>query len=249
MKRWFKTLAGRISPTVAIVMPPDGAAPRGFQGKNAFADQFNLIGPGARVIVDAGAHTGDSAVRYLELFASAGIHCFEPFPDSFARLTARFSGHSRVVPHQCALSDAPGESRFHTFVASVANSLLPAAERIEPFVPRDQMRETGVITVQNVTLDEFCRSARINRIDILKLDIQGGELRALKGAARLLSERRIRLVYAEVLFVHIYQGQAWFDDLAAFLRPAGYGLFDLYNFVYTESGQVKWGDAIFVPGD
>jgi hypothetical protein len=99
-----------------------------------------------------------------------------------------------------------------------------------------------------VTLDEFCRNKRINCIDILKLDIQGGELRALKGAARLLSERRIRLVYAEVLFVHIYQGQAWFDDLAAFLRSAGYSLFDLYNFVYTESGQVKWGDAIFVPG-
>jgi FkbM family methyltransferase len=197
MKRWFKTLAGKISPPVAIVMPPDGAAPRGFQGKNAFADQFNLIGPGARVIVDAGAHTGDSAARYLELFASARIHCFEPFPDSFARLAARFSGHNRVVPHQCALSDGPGESSFHTFVASVANSLLPAAKRIDPFVPRDQMRETGVITVQNVTLDEFCRSERINRIDILKLDIQGGELRALKGAARLLSERRVRLVYAE----------------------------------------------------
>jgi hypothetical protein len=65
----------------------------------------------------------------------------------------------------------------------------------------------------------------------------------------MLSERRVGLVYTEVLFVSVYQGQANFYDVAAYLGIHGYRFFDFYNFAYAENGQLKWGDAIFLPSE
>ena len=109
------------------------------------------------------------------------------------------------------------------------------------------MDDTGVIKVESITIDTFCRQESIRAIDILKFDIQGGELNALRGAAGMLSNQRVQLVYAELLFVPVYQGQADFHEVASYLSRHGYRLYDFYNFSYSERGQLRWGDAIFLP--
>lgn len=52
-------------------------------------------------------------------------------------------------------------------------------------------------TVSALTLDSFCVSAGVNRVDVLKIDTEGHDLEVLQGAHRLLCERRIRFVYFE----------------------------------------------------
>lgn len=230
-----------------IVLPPYGVEPRGFHAKNSFADQANLAGREARVIFDVGAHVGQTTELYLQLFPHATIHCFEPFPDSFALVVAKFARDERVRCHPHAISDRTGARRLHTFVNSATNSLLPAANAVHKYVESGQMEPAGVISVESVTIDEFCEQEHIDRIDILKLDVQGGELDALKGAKGMLAKRSVGLIYTEVVFVPVYEGQAWFYDVASVLSAHGYGLFDFYNFAYGDGWQLKWGDAIFLP--
>ena len=105
------------------------------------------------------------------------------------------------------------------------------------------------IGIETATLDRFCAAHAIDRIDVLKLDIQGGELAALRGAEGLLRGAAIRLVVAEVNFVPLYRDMPLFWDVAAYLRGLGYelhGLFDLHHRL-DGSGALRWADAIFVP--
>jgi FkbM family methyltransferase len=246
LMNWLRQLWHR-KPIAVVTVPPDGAEPRGFSGKNAFADQFNLLGPDVGIIFDIGANIGQTAERYLDVFGSACVYCFEPFPGCYGELDRKFGKNTRVRTYPLAVSDVLGTCELHTFVNSVTNSLLPAAPGSAEFVADGQMKETGKVIVGSVTIDDFCCRNKIKRIDILKLDIQGGESRALGGAEKTLRRHNIRLIFTEVNFVSVYSGQCWFFDVASQLQNYGYYLFDFYNFAYSETGQLKWGDAIFLP--
>jgi FkbM family methyltransferase len=230
----------------AIVLSADGVQARGFHGKNAFADQFNIMRGNPKVIFDIGANIGQTAERYLEIFHDATIYCFEPFPPSYERLRQRFFGHPRVRCYPLAISETAGARPFHVFTNSVTNSLLPASKHVYDFVASGEMDPAGVIDVNSTTVDEFCRRESIGHIDILKLDIQGGKAEALRGATRTLSQHSVNLIYTELLFVAVYDRQGHFYEIARFLNLHNYRLFDFYNFAYGVNGQLKWGDAIFL---
>lgn len=85
----------------------------------------------------------------------------------------------------------------------------------------------------------------LNHIHILKLDIQGSELNALKGAEKLLIEKKIDLVYTEAYFVQQYVDQPLFPEIAMYLLNRGYQLQDIYNPIYGK-GKLAWCDAVFV---
>jgi hypothetical protein len=98
--------------------------------------------------------------------------------------------------------------------------------------------------VEVCTIDEFCRNRCIDTIDILKLDIQGSELSALRGASGFLRDKRIKLIYTETYFKKQYENQPLFHDLSKFLEQYGYYLQDFYNPIYGK-GDLVWCDVIF----
>ena len=79
------------------------------------------------------------------------------------------------------------------------------------------------------------------------MDIQGGELLALKGAERLLSSSSVDLIYTEVEFVQLYEGQPEIYDLTKYLANFGFVLYGLYDLHAGKNGRLSWGDAIFLP--
>lgn len=242
MSRWFgRSERGRHS------FSPYGVEARGFHGKNFLADQLRLVGENAKVIFDVGANTGQTSREYLPLFPKATIHAFEPFPDSHGALQELSRQEPRVVCHQLAIANFSGTTEFFGNRNPVTNSMLRSSDRAAELVGPGHLEAVETIEVRCTTLDEFCEQARIDSIDILKLDIQGSELRALQGASGLLSRHKAALVYAECLFVPLYEGQGWYWEIAGLLEEYGYRLFDFYNFTYADDGQLRWGDAIFLP--
>jgi hypothetical protein len=81
-------------------------------------------------------------------------------------------------------------------------------------------------------------------VDILKLDLQGYELEALRGATNLLP--RIKTITTEVEFVPLYDGQPLFGDIDCFLRQSGFRLLNLYELWTHPDGQLTAGDAIYL---
>ena len=216
-------------------------------GMDADRDQRELLrGSPVEVIVDVGANIGDSVDRYRAHFPAATIHALEPFPDVYRTLADRFAADRRVRPHQRAVTDVSGMRNLYVNDAHVTNSLLPLVPSSIGWA-KASSRELGrTVEVPAVTLDGFCAAEGLTRIDLLKMDIQGGEALALQGAAGLLSRQAVRLIYIEVLFAPLYEGQAYFCDVTRILNGHGYGLFGLYNLMHGERG-LGWGDAIFRP--
>ena len=85
----------------------------------------------------------------------------------------------------------------------------------------------------------------MSRIHILKLDVQGAELRVLKGAERLLREHRIDIVYCEVILAPTYVGQAPLFEYLRFFHELGYVLFSVHD-LQRRRGQLLQMDALFV---
>ena len=151
---------------------------------DAYADQQSLLsGDEVRVILDAGANVGQTAQRYRRLFPNALIHSFEPFESTFRTLSQNCRGDGRMEPHRLAVADVSGSRTFCSNAESVTNSLLPNSATATRVLPDSLIKPAGSVEVPTTTLDDFCSGRAIDRVNVLKMDIQGGELMALQAQA------------------------------------------------------------------
>ena len=214
---------------------------------NAYLIQKDLLSNiDVATIFDVGAWIGNTTAEYKVHFPAAHVHSFEPFPESFRKFSQKHADpNSGVTPNQVAISDSIGSATFHSNKIETTNSLLPSSGTDSK---NDFFRDTvNTIEVPTMTLDEYCKANSIQRINILKMDTQGGELKALHGASKLISEKKIDLIYCEVSFMEMYEGSPLFQDIAAHLKENGYQLHNLYDLNLNERGELAWGDAIFLP--
>jgi FkbM family methyltransferase len=159
---------------------------------------------------------------------------------------------------EAALGRTNSRAEFFRGPNSATNSLLPrpASSRKQYFPETAHL--TGGYFVDVVNLDEFCLTRGINEIDLLKLDLQGGELDALQGATSLLTAGSIAIIFSEGVFVPKYQDQPLLTDLWGFLLGYGYSLYSLedikigpYDSEDKSLRQHQWNqcDAIFISSE
>jgi FkbM family methyltransferase len=216
-------------------------------GDDAYRDQQRLLeGEPVRTVLDVGANVGDTVQLYRGMFPAATVHAFEPFAEVQRRLAARFAADPHVRAHQLAVAGAAGTRRLFVNEVDVTNSLLPLNPDAVDWARASPAALDRTVDVEAVTLDRFCAAHAVSRIDLLKMDIQGGEGMALEGAHHLLQTQAIRLIYLEVAFAPLYEGQAYFCDIVRILGGHGYQLFALYHLMHSQRG-LGWCDAIFRP--
>ena len=196
-------------------------------------------------IFDIGAHRGDTVAYYRSIFPDSTIYCFEPFPESFEVLKLRFQNDRKIIPSALAIADKTDRREFFVNHFEATNSLLK-----RPSIGRRYYHKAGTLKaiteVATISIDEFVNRHPLKNTAILKLDIQGGELAALKGASGMLRGQHAALIYIEVVFIPLYQDQPLFHDLCGILDDFGYTLFNLYDLQTADNGQLRYGDALFV---
>lgn len=213
--------------------------PRTMVTENRFAVLKRKIRVDSPVIVDGGAHTGDVIDIFLQHYRSPIIYAFEPIPELAQRLRRKYAAKKGVVVHEKALGAETRTIEFNIVNATASSSVLtPTALHHEFHGTGMAIRKT--VSVQQSRLDEVLDQD----IDILKLDLQGYELEALKGCGKLLG--RTKAILTEVEFVPLYEGQPLFSDVDIFLREAGFQLLNLYEIYSHSSGQLSSADAIYL---
>lgn len=215
--------------------------------KDAFAMQRELTKPRpVRTIFDVGANRGDISHLYHDVFPEAEIHAFEPFPQTYGVLEENFSGATFMHCVPKALSNTEGVRQLYVNKNVDTNSLLKPTRM--GLSSDSQVENLSRIDIQTTTLDIYCAQNGIERIDILKMDVQGGELDILKGAQRLLEQNKIGLIYTETYFLEQYEGHPLFHEISGLLHKYGFYLQDIYSPIYGK-GCLAWADVIFVKRD
>ncbi|MDR3404556.1 MAG: FkbM family methyltransferase [Chthoniobacter sp.] len=211
-----------------------------------FADRLAaFLDPGSvRVALDVGSRDGEIALKLAAHFPHARVFAFECNPDALPLCRRHLAGHDRITLVECAVSDECGPVDF--FAIDPARTVTPHADgnigasslfQANGNYPHEQYIQNRV-SVPATTLDAWADAAGIPAIDVIWMDLQGAELKALRGMGARLD--RLRALYTEVEYREIYAGQPLFGDLDQYLRSHGFRLAAQFN-------TSEWsGDALYV---
>jgi FkbM family methyltransferase len=172
------------------------------------------------VVVVAGAGQGYPVERWRGCWPGAAYHLFEVVPGYLAQLWKRYGGDPRVSITARALSDASGPLEFYLNDLPYTSGRYPFNRQSWAFAPQWGGETRGQVV--SITLDGYCAERGIERIGFMELDVQGGELAALKGAAGLLTAGRIEALMVEVFYTDLYHGAPLADEVEGYLAALGY---------------------------
>jgi FkbM family methyltransferase len=129
--------------------------------------EFNYISK-PNVILDLGANVGDTAIFYSILFPEAKIFAVEPNPHVHDKLEKNTQQFQNIKICKCAVSDKTGKIDLHFGDSHLGSSINY----------RDQNKNS--VEVDVFSLEDFCKKEGIDKVDILKFDIEGAEEYLLK---------------------------------------------------------------------
>lgn len=196
-------------------------------------------------ILEAGAYDGAHSELLSQLWPRGMIYTFEPVPDLFKKLCKRTKKRNNVFPYPFALSDKNGVATFYRSVetadvqkTSQSSSLLEPKEHLK-YAPYVLFPNT--IDVFTTTIDDWADAYGVDHIDFMWLDMQGGELQALKAAPKIL--KTVKVISTEVEFVEAYAGQPLFSEIKEWLESQGFTMIA----TTTNLTDPNWfADALFV---
>jgi FkbM family methyltransferase len=197
-RRQLRSLQGRRTMTIA-----EGAAGglkfRGARAGLSFADGLyelpvqRALGEALRpgdVFIDIGANVGFFTILGASLVGPSGsVYAFEPLAENAeaVRRNAALNGFDHVVVREEAISDASGEARIYLTEHEGGATLCSTG-----IVPTDVEGET---VVERRALDQLIAWGELRPPNVIKLDVEGAELEALRGMNETLIRHRPQILY------------------------------------------------------
>lgn len=190
-------------------------------------DVYRLLGEvlagESGVVIDGGANVGEATKALRRHMPGADIHAFEPVSEAYTNLE-RVCAACGATAHRMALGDEDGSATINVNKNLWTCSLLDANERGHAF--HDDWCETVRTEEVRVTrLDTWAIGQGVDEVALLKLDLQGFELAALRGVGDLLPT--VRAIYSEAQITPEYAGASTFGELDVYLRGRGFGLYQI----------------------
>jgi FkbM family methyltransferase len=193
-------------------------------------------------LVDVGANRGEFAASVRAHCGLNGALLIEPQPDLAALLSKEFQD-AKVA--NAAVSNAPGRARFNVLEADSCSSLLPILPDAGFSGRQIDTRVKAQYDVDVFTLDQvLAQSGWSNTIDVLKIDTQGNELQVIEGAVHTMP--LVRLLWIEVSFRKLYEGDALFSTVHERLSALGFRLYSLHEVFRDANRELLQADALFL---
>lgn len=151
--------------------------------------------PESTVVFDVGANVGDWASQALAIKPGIRLHCFEPSKWTYEHLIG-----NNFPPNVICNNVGCGETTSELTLYSIGNEKVST---LKSLFKRNNLGHLGLSAeysmekVAIISLDEYCELHKIERIDIVKIDVEGFELQVIKGMKKILAEERVRIVQFE----------------------------------------------------
>lgn len=194
----------------------------------SFAIYEAVIRPG-ETAVDCGVNLGLHSYAMARLCGPKGrLYGFEPVPDLLKKAQAQNAAFSNITWINKAALDAPGRATFHYF---------PVEHGWSGLRPKTNVSGARELKVELTTLD----AEVAGRVALMKLDIEGAEFPALRGARRIMTESAPVIVFEN--------GRATSAADYGYTQDDFFGLFEELDYnLYTINGvpfaREMWDDNI-----
>lgn len=165
-----------------------------------------------KVVFDVGANVGEWSRIANAHFRDAEIYSFEPAPATCELLKQNLSGISNVQIHALGLSSKKERVNFNFYPEHSGQSSK------YDFGIKE---EATVVTVELADGDSFCQEMGVEKIDFLKIDVEGADLEVIKGFKNFIENRGIDVIQFEYGRINI-KSKALLIDFYEFLLPRGY---------------------------
>ena len=194
----------------------------------------------AKVIFDIGANAGIYSLLAASVNPQAEIHAFEPTPELFADFlnNIRLNDIQNIIANEVAIGKTDETGFVHVCKGS------DGSNEAMNYVTSENLRQSDLPT-EIRSIDSYCRQNRIDRIDLMKIDIEGGEYNALLGAKGLLESRSIGCIFIELLDWAADRYGHSTSEIEQLLRDAGYHLYEYTSrkLIPVKAGATQSGDA------
>ena len=175
------------------------------------------------IAFDVGASVGELTLLFSRFVGAGQVHAFEASGRVFERLriVTDAAACSNVFLNHLAVTEAEGQVRLHVYDDLHLGWNTLANRPLEDY--GIDVKPVAVEDVEATTIDLYCERKGIGKIDLLKIDVEGAEFQVLRGAHRMLREKRIACLTFEF-------GQTTFDmgndpdEIEAYLIKLGYKL-------------------------
>lgn len=183
------------------------------------------------IIVDIGGYEGQGTECLLNYCKHGGqVIIFEPNPNAYHSLISRFQAQENVFIFNLAVSDRKGSAKLFSRKGDLDEraSLLVELKNTD----------TYSIDVSCVILDEWCEENQLEKIDFLKMDVEGYELQILKSSPKIL--KTVKVICTKTNLKKTRKNITVFSDLKNNLEKMG---FEMLAHWYQEGLQ---GEATFI---
>ena len=216
---------------------------RGLRFKVAASVEHQAIMRGVQIatLVDVGANVGQFSLLIRTLHPMARIFAFEPLSQAAGKFATLFDGDKLTSLHRFAVGEQSANTTMFVAKDDDSSSLLAATDDQVGYAAG--ARAVGTEPVEVRRLDEVLSAVDIVRPALLKLDVQGYELLALRSCGDLL--RQFDQVYVEVSFITLYQGQSLAGEIVQFLFGHGFLITAVNNPVFDRMGRCLQADFLF----
>ncbi|MBI2798435.1 FkbM family methyltransferase [Candidatus Saccharibacteria bacterium] len=171
------------------------------------------------VVIDLGANVGLHSVYIAKLLKGTGhIYSFEPVPDTYRLMleTLSLNRVDNVSPYMVAMGNKPGKTKMNIFDQKYSAWNTFGKPQFGDHKP------TKSIFVETQKLDGFAKQTKINKIDFLKIDVEGFEKQVLQGAALLLKNNKISILSFEVSEIPLKGANSSAREIFKILEDFGY---------------------------
>ncbi len=148
--------------------------------------------------IDIGAHKGEVLDIMLKYAPQGKHHAFEPIPAMYETLIRKYAGNRNCLVHSCALSNTKGTTTFNYVISNPSYSVLIKRKYDRP------NEEDTTIEVETELLDNILPADY--RPELIKIDVEGGELLVLEGAIETLKKHKPVVIFGHGLDASDFYG-------------------------------------------
>ncbi len=192
-------------------------------------------------VLDGGANIGQFSRATSRFFPGVPIVAVEPEPRTCSVLRDNLGDVEGLTIVEAALTETGDGTILYRNEYSPASSTLPIAS--DSAVRFGAMGEAEPVPVDGATVAGLVEEFLAGQQLLLKLDLQGAGLAALRGAVPVL--HRIQHVLLEVAFEATYDGEPLFEEVDAELRRMGLAFVAPLDFLKDDRGLIVQMDALF----